>query len=124
MSTETPRAIDLGLSVADAGAPNMAFASGVLIVTFKNWQAKKVEVGFPDVVGFLWQDEPVLLPNEPDDDCVEVLNSQWAAQHLAKDPAAKKEELRHINLNFNAAGQLSVLFQGDPLVNAQFTLSG
>jgi hypothetical protein len=98
-----------GFSTADAEYPEVRAAHGTLHLKFKDWREQDVEVQFNEVCAFRWQEAESLLPDEPYDGSCELLESEWAAQHLLQLAVPVEAKLRHLRFNFNACGQLEIL---------------
>ena len=105
--------LEANFVVADAQYPSLVSAPGRLAVSFVDYTGENVVVEFEDVCAFRWQegDRP-LLEGEPYDGVCEVHRSEWAQQHLPSSTMHAGKQVRHINLNFNAAGFLEVLCSG------------
>lgn len=98
-----------GFSTADAEYPNITAKNGVLTLTFRNWKTQEIEVCFSEVCAFRWQEAELLLPGEPHDGAVEVLNSEWLALHISQGAIPEEQAAHHYRFNFNACGQFEVL---------------
>ena len=109
---ETAREIDLGVSTADAEFPAVTFEKGSLLVQYTDWQESRVRISFDDVVAFEWIEAESLIEGERFDSPAEMLKSAWVAELAGKSADLEEVPLRHVNLNFNENGKLSVLFSG------------
>lgn len=112
MHPSSTKQIDIGISIADADLPTIILEKGVLTLSFTDWTETAVQIVFSEVLGALWQDAEELLDDERYDQCVEVMDSPWAKLHIDQSIPSSPDKLRHLNLNFNACGKLSVLFEG------------
>jgi hypothetical protein len=101
--------IDPGFTTADAEYPKIHAENGMLTLTFKDWKEQEIEVRFSEVSAFRWQEAESLLPSEPYDGAVEVLDSEWLALHIAQGAIPEKQVTHHFRFNFNACGQFEVL---------------
>lgn len=109
--SERTEIVDLGFQVADAQAPRLELARQSLQIEFTDWRNRLVRVDFEDCIAARWQEaERFLDDSDRYDSVVQVLDSEWIAEHEAQGHAsAGGREFRHLKLNFNAAGQLEVL---------------
>lgn len=105
--------LEANFVVADAQYPSLVSAPGRLAVSFVDYLGNVVAVDFEDVCAFRWQevDRP-LLDGEPYDGVCEIHRSKWAQRHAPSSTMHAGKQVRHINLNFNAAGFLEVLCSG------------
>lgn len=106
---EIAKLIQSGFSTADAEYPQIHQEDGDVILRFKDWQEKEVEVFFADPIAFKWQMAESFHKEERDDSSYEILNSEWLALHLKQGGISESEEYRHYKFNFNGCGQFEIL---------------
>lgn len=98
-----------GFVVADASYPSLRADPGTLTLQYKDYTGAPVTVVFEHVPAFQWReaDRPQLLEGEPYDSVCEIFGSELLREH--QDPTLSfGGSVRHIRLNFNAAGALDV----------------
>jgi hypothetical protein len=108
---ETAEWIDLGVSIADASAPEMVTAGGNLRIHFAQWNSEPAQVLFVDAVAHRWEQmemEP-LLEGEGFDSSHIIHQSKWLQAHLDRREFGPEVGYKHYRLNFNAAGCLQVI---------------
>ncbi len=98
-----------GFSTADAEYPEIRQEDGDVVLRFKDWQQKDVEVFFADPIAFRWQMAESFHEGERDDSSYEILNSDWLALHVKQCVIAETEEYKHFKFNFNGCGQFEIL---------------
>ena len=97
-----------GFSVADADVPDVHFAEGNLIITFKDWRERSVEHRFLDVLAFRWATTPsYATPRE--DSTFELRDSDWLQTELHRDRGLATSDFAHYILCFNASSTLEVI---------------
>jgi hypothetical protein len=105
--------VNLGFSVADAESPDHHLKGQVLTARFKDWREHPVTLVFPDVIAVRWQEADYYVDGgDRFDSTVVVHDSEWLAEHKGQGVPWKNANLRHLKLNFNAAGILEVLCSG------------
>ncbi|HEY4760492.1 MAG TPA: hypothetical protein VIH42_07925 [Thermoguttaceae bacterium] len=95
-----------GFSTADAEDVQLQFINCDLTLTFTDWQEKKQQIFFRNILAFCWQE-----PDETDirdDETYEVTDSSWLEQQ-AKLQDVLAQKYAHYKLCFNAIGTLDVL---------------
>lgn len=103
------KSISPGFSVADAAYPLVVAQDDQLELAFKEWSGREVKVQFVDVCAYRWQEAESLLPGEPYDGAIELLNSEWLVLHVSRGVIAATQSVHHYRFNFNACGQFEVL---------------
>lgn len=109
---ERAKIIDPGFSTADAEYPEILLADGDLILRFKDWQEKEVEVFFADTIAFRWQMIESFIEGEEFDRAHIIENSFWVAEHRKQGVIGENEEYRHYKFNFNSLGQFEAIANG------------
>ena len=109
---EIAKLIQTGFSTADAEYPEIHQEDGDVVLRFKDWQEKVIEVFFVDPIAFKWQMTESFLDGEHDDSSYEILGSNWLSENLKQGTIADSEEYKHYKLNFNGCGQFEILANG------------
>ena len=77
--------IDLGFSVADADDIAYSYDSGVLLLSFTDWQEQTIKVKFENVLGFKCQDAEYYNSESERYDCCHIVHdSEWLKLHKAQ----------------------------------------
>jgi hypothetical protein len=105
--------IDIGISTADAEYPNINKfdSNGNLILQFKDWTGKIIEIAFFNACGFVWNENIDTKNNERDDSIYEIKNSKWIKKYYEDKIRSEKDNLKHFKLNFNACGSFEIIFE-------------
>ena len=106
---EIAKLIETGFSTSDAEYPEIHQIEGCVILRYKNWQEKDIEVFFADPIAFKWQMAEAFHAGEREDSCYEIINSEWLALHLQQGEVSESEGYRHYKFNFNGLGQFEIL---------------
>jgi hypothetical protein len=106
---ESAKLIQPGFSTADAEYPEIHQVDGDVILKFKDWQEKKVEVFFADPIAFKWQMAERFFEGERDDSSYEIADSEWLRLHLSQSAISENEDYKHYKFNFNGCGQFEIL---------------
>ena len=109
---EIANLIQPGFSTADAEYPEIHQEEGDVILRFKDWQEKNIEVFFADPIALKWQMAESFHDGERDDSCYEIVNSDWLALHIKQGEVSPSEEYKHYKFNFNGCGQFEILSLG------------
>ena len=114
--------IETGFSTADAEFPEIHQVDGDVVLSFRDWQERLVEVFFSDHIAFRWQMAEILQDKEKDDSCYEILNSSWIDLHIKQGIISQSEEYKHYKFNFNSCGQFEILAQSYTVKRREFEL--
>jgi hypothetical protein len=109
---ERAKIIDPGFSTADAEYPKICQVDGEVLLRFKDWQERSIEVFFVDPIAFRWQMIETFIEGEAYDRSHVIENSAWLAEHRRQGAIGEKEEYQHYKFNFNGCGQFEVLSNG------------
>ena len=108
------RVVNLGFSSADAEGVRLQFEHGQLLLSFLDWQKRRIDVVFHEVLGFQCVDGFAEEIGIRDDTTYEVLDSVW----LKRQAELSQENLAdfvHYMLSFNSVGVLEVLAKRDQI---------
>ena len=95
-------------SVADGEQVDVSFSGDDLVLSFVDWQDKRVEHRFSEVLAFRWSARPT-TQTPRDDSTFEVVESSWLLDEVRLDGYAKPEDFVHHVLCFNASKVLEVV---------------
>jgi hypothetical protein len=109
---EVAKQINPGFSTADADYPEIHQVDGDLILRFKDWQERLIEVFFVAPVACKWEMLQSFLEGEGNDLSYEILNSSWLSEYVKQGIIERSEEYKHYKFNFNESGQFEVLANG------------
>jgi hypothetical protein len=98
----------IGVHTADAEGVELRFQAGRLHLAYSDWQERRRDAHFTDVLAFRWQEQiEEAMPR--DDTSYEVIDSNWLRSHA--DIQTPGVRYAHYKLCFNACGVLDVLCQ-------------
>jgi len=102
--------LDPGFVVSDASYPLLRAEPGTLTIQYTEYAGRPVTVIFEHVPAFQWReaDHPMLLEGQRYDSVHEIFGSELLREHQDS-TLSFRGSVRHIRLNFNAAGSLDVI---------------
>lgn len=114
--------IETGFSTADAEFPTIRQINSDVVLKFKDWQERFIEVFFSNPIAFRWQMAEILHDKERDDLCYEILNSSWIDLHIKQGIISQLEDYKHYKFNFNSCGQFEILSPSYSVKRREFEL--